>query len=189
MYETKVEEMDRALERQLVEDVKKGDRTAMKRLYVEYAPRLFPVCRRYVMTREDAEDVLQETFVNIFRNIASFHYEGPERLAGWMRRIAVNKSITWLRKHKRLTAVALDENVQGYSQEPDYGNIPPKEILGAVASLPDGYRTVLNLYVFEGMSHREISHIMGISEGASAVQLHRARTLLWEKLNDESHER
>ena len=176
--------MDINQERQLLERIRKRDKTATERFYDLYAPMLMSICRRYIPDTDDAKDVLQDSLIKILDRIGSFRQYRPGGLEAWMIRITVNQAISWLRKRKRLSFLPLQGDIDSEDEpEPDYDSIDQKAILEAICSLPDGYRTVLNLYVFEDKSHREIADLLGITEGTSASQLHRARALLWKKLN------
>lgn len=169
----------------MLERIRKKDGDAIRRLYAEYAPKLMAICHRYVPDRADAEDVLQESFIRIVDKIGTYRERGQGSFEAWMSRIAVNVSIDWLRKRKRLDVVPLQgnqENIIDEEEEPSYEGLSQEEIQAAIRTLPDGYRTVLNLYVFEDKSHREIASLLGISERTSASQLHRARNYLWEIL-------
>lgn len=168
----------------MLERIRKKDGDAIRRLYAEYAPKLMAICHRYVPERADAEDVLQESFIRIIDKIGTYRNRGEGTFEAWMARIAVNVSIDWLRKRKRLDVEPLQENQENIvdEEEPSYDSLSQEEIQAAIRSLPDGYRTVLNLYVFEDKSHREIASLLGISERTSASQLHRARNYLWKLL-------
>lgn len=168
-------------ERQILRRLKKGDSAASRVLYEMYAPYLAAVCSRYVH-QEDVKDVLQESFITIFDGIDSFEYRGEGSLRAWMTRIVVNLSLKHLRQNSRIVFVDIDDTE--HIDEPETEGIPPDVILRLIQQLPDGYRTIFNLYVIEGRSHSEIADELGIKESTSASQLHRAKALLARMIND-----
>ena len=166
----------------LINACRKGDRSYQKRLYDSLAPKMFALCLRYMGRRDEAEDVLQDGFVTLFSKLDSFSGEGS--FEGWARKIFVNTALMSLRKRDALkmsddldTARSLSTPSPSQLQ-----NIGYKELLGLVADLPAGYRTVFNMFVVEGYTHKEIAQHLGISEATSRSQLQRARMLLQEKI-------
>ena len=173
-------------ETELVKRCGKGDTLARKQLYERYAGQLLAVCIRYTGDREVAQDILHDSFLNVFRSIGHFVYQGEGSLKAWLHRIVVNEALGYLRQQ----AVSLSHEVGmddipdvEDSEEDDWETIPPKVILQFVQELPSGYRTVVNLYVFEEKGHKEIARLLGISEHSSSSQLSRARALLMKKVN------
>lgn len=166
----------------LAEQCRHGDRTARRELYDRYAGRLMNVCLRYAGDRAMAEDLLHDAFLKIFGVIGKFSYRGPGSLRAWMERVTVNVALEWLRARSRLTCVRLDENRSAALRaEPDAAQVArvPREVLMRfVRELPDGYRTVFNLFCVENYSHREIADMLGINEKSSSSQLARARAIL-----------
>jgi len=155
---------------------KKHDPYAQAELYEEYAPQFMGLCMRYLKQKEDAEDVLMEAFVQIFSKIA--HYKNQGSFEGWMKRITINQCLMHLRKRK-MTFSELDHKAEKPSQsDGPLDAIYEKEILALLAQLPDGYRTVFNLYVIEGYKHREIADLLNISINTSKSQLILARKKL-----------
>lgn len=161
-----------------------GDPSAVRALYREYAGYLTAVCARYISSDEDIEDILQESFLAILDDIPKFEYRGSGTLKAWMARIVVNRSLKHLRESRRMTFTDLTEDIltevpdTGGMDGPDTGQMPPEAIHGLIRGLPDGYRTIFNLYVLEKRSHREIAGLLGITESTSASQLHRAKAML-----------
>lgn len=156
-----------------------------KYLYERYSARLLAVCKRYLGSRDDAEDVLHDAFITIFKNIDDADYRGEDKLYAWMRRVAVNKCIDWLRRRKR-DPLPLDE-APDLPEEGDPGGlrkIPPEVLFGMIEALPEGYRTVFNLFCLDGYSHAEIAEMLGIKEKTSSSQYLRARRLLAQNIND-----
>lgn len=154
------------------------DRTSQSRLYRLLAPAMMGVCLRYCRNREEAEDVLQEGFIQMFRAIKQFRFEGS--FEGWVRRIMVNTALQKIRAKSHLTPVInLDASKdEPADQEMTFSVMGTKELLVMVQQLTPMYRAVFNLYVFEGMKHREIAAMLGISEGTSKSNLSDARTIL-----------
>jgi RNA polymerase sigma-70 factor (ECF subfamily) len=168
----------------LVKCCKDNNSAAQKILYNKYVECMMILCLRYVVDQEDAKEVLMDSFFNFFKNIGSFTYLGEGSVKAWLKKIVVNQCLMHLRKRRPLFITGKEaehyENVDNGENVFDYLNA--KEIMNMVHSLPDGYRTVFNLYFFEGLNHREIGETLGISENTSKSQLHRARVLLKEKI-------
>lgn len=157
-------------ESHLIERLQAQDRAAQKWLYERYAPLLFSVCRRYLRSREDAEEALGSGFYKIFTQIDS--YAGAGSFEGWMRKIVVNEALMMLRKTRHLVFPGDDfpqtAEADGFSIEAD---LSAREILLLLDQLPTGYRTVFNLYVIEGFKHQEIADMLRISINTSKSQL------------------
>ena len=164
----------------LVEKCKKGDARSYETLYHQYAKAMFNTSLRIVNNASDAEDVLQEAFMDAFRYLNDFNYKST--FGAWLKRIVINKSINILRKHKA-DLVDIDK-AQVYEMPNDEVldeqqiQFKVEEVKKAVTLLPNGYRTVLTLYLFEGYDHEEIAGIMRISESTVRTQYHRAKQKL-----------
>lgn len=158
----------------------------MQEFYNLYGAGLFAVCSRYIGNSADREDVFQDTLVSILSHIQGFTYRGKGSLKAWATRIAVSRAIDFLKDRRRGEMAALSFDVADEPEEPDpdIGGIPPEVIQAMVMELPTGYRTVFNLYVFEGKSHREIAQELGIKAMSSASQLHRAKNILARKIRE-----
>ncbi len=166
-------------EKEIVSHIVNEDISAKKYLYCQYAGYLTGVCSRYISNREDVRDILQESFLKIFSSVSTFEYRGPGSLKGWMTRIVVNESLKFLKSVCRFELIPLsDENVEVADDEPDIDGIPLSELHSMIRELPIGYRVVLNLFVFEGKSHKEIAAALNIKESTSASQYHRAKIIL-----------
>jgi RNA polymerase sigma-70 factor (ECF subfamily) len=159
----------------LIEECRNGNSKAQFRLYNQYSKAMYNLAYRMLNNREDAEDMLQEVFIECFRNIESFRFEST--FGAWLKKIVVNKCINQLKKKKidltlcdTLPAVAADEE-----EEATYDT---KQIFKGIEMLPDGYRIILTLYLLEGYDHTEISQILGISESTSKSQYSRAKEKL-----------
>lgn len=159
-----------------------GDSRAQRELYDALAPKMYALCIRYMGDRDSAKDVLQDGFVMLFSKIGS--YSGAGSFEGWARAVFVNAALMSLRRKDLLRDsedVDAARGVEGTGPGA-LGEIGYKELLKMIAQLPDGFRTVFNMYVMEGYSHREIAEALGISEVTSRSQLQRARALLQKKI-------
>lgn len=173
-------------EQELLQKIVLGDISSMRDFYNNYSGYLTTVCSRYISNRDDIKDVLQESFIKIFKSIAGFEYKGSGSLMAWSSRIVVNESLKFLKKNEKLNIISspawdLPDIVE--EEETDFDEIPSSIILKMIRSLPIGYRTVFNLYIFEKKSHKEIASILNITENTSASQLHRAKSLLAKQIN------
>lgn len=151
---------------------------AQRELYNRYSPKMLSVCYRFAQNREDAEDMLQESFIKVFTQIHTFQNKGA--FEGWIRRIVVHTCINFLKKNKKFSdSVDLDYAGYVYVNEETVPSIMQgKQITECIRSLPVGYRTVLNLYAIEGYSHREIANMLDIEESTSRSQYTRAKSML-----------
>ena len=164
-------------EAQLITALKRGESRAHKIVYERFAGKMLAVCTRYCANRADAEEVMLDGFMRVFEKISQFREEGS--FEGWIRRIMVTESLMFLRRSKQgRQEILLDE----INAEPDYEwadtMLNENDLLQLVNQLPDGYRTIFNLYAIEGYAHAEIAQLLSISEGTSKSQLSRARALL-----------
>jgi RNA polymerase sigma factor (sigma-70 family) len=164
-------------EAQLIVALKRGESRAHKVVYERYAGKMLAVCTRYCANRDDAEEVMLDGFMRVFEKIDQFREDGS--FEGWIRRIMVTESLMFLRKTKQWRQeIAIDE----VTEEADYAwadaAVNENDLLRLVNQLPDGYRTIFNLYAIEGYTHAEIAEMLGISEGTSKSQLSRTRMLL-----------
>lgn len=163
---------------QLIQECCKGNRQSQSRMYMLLAPKMFVVCQRYSKTREEAEETLQEGFIKVFEHMQQYKFAGS--FEGWVRKIMVNCALQKFRKKTPLHAVMNIEDVnKEYSDKENItSSLSAKELLLLVQQLPPAYQMVFNLYVFEGMKHREIADMLGISEGTSKSNLSDARAIL-----------
>ncbi|MBP6022277.1 RNA polymerase sigma factor [Ferruginibacter sp.] len=146
-------------------------------LYHRFASKMYAVCLRYCKDAEDAQDLLQDGFVKIFKNLEKFRGEGS--FEGWIRRIFVNTSIEHFRKAVKTQSVTDSQEL--VIEDPSWNaldNLAEKDIIKMIQELSPGYRQVFNMYVIEGYSHKDIGDILGISEGTSKSQLARAKGIL-----------
>jgi RNA polymerase sigma-70 factor (ECF subfamily) len=160
----------------------KNDRKQQESLYRLLAPRMLAVCVRYAKDKDEAQDILQEGFIKMFKNMNNYRSDGS--LEGWIRRIMVHSAISRYRKSK--TVVLVDDfaghNIPVISSYNNNG-LEARDLMQMVDELPTTYRSVFNMYAIEGYSHQEISGKLGMSELLSRTTLHRARTILKNKLS------
>jgi RNA polymerase sigma-70 factor (ECF subfamily) len=163
---------------QLIQECCRGNRQSQSRLYSYLSPKMFVVCQRYSKSREEAEETLHEGFVKMFEHLHQYKFAGA--FEGWVRKIMVNCALQKFRKKTHLHAVVnIEENASQYSDNENISaQLSAKELMQLVQKLPPAYQMVFNLYVFEGMKHREIAELLGISEGTSKSNLSDARTIL-----------
>ena len=170
-------------DQQIIEGCIKNDRACQQRLYNMLSAKMFAVCLRYANEYNSAQDLLQEGFIKVFKNIEKFRGEGS--FEGWVRRIFVNTAIEHYRKQVNMYAIHdTDTKQYEYFDDNALENLKREDIVKTIQKLSDGYRTVFNLYVVEGYSHKEIGDMLGISEGTSKSQLARARYLLQKMITD-----
>src|SRR5690349_20130288 len=168
----------------LFEQCKQKNAKAQRKLYDLYKARLMGLCRRYTRSREDAQDVLQESFIKIFSRIAQV--DNLRTLEGWMLSIAVNTSIDHYHKHKKHETLQYPEEnneVAGDDDDKMIARLSDEFLVATISELPDGCRMVLNMFAIEGYSHAEIAERLSITEGTSRSQLHHAKYLLKKKLS------
>ncbi len=171
-----MEALEFSIHRDIVEQCIAGDNQSQYELYNLYKKAMFNICYRMANDREEAEDMLQESFISIFKNIGN--YKGTATIGAWIKRIVVNTSINYLKK-KRLQLIPLEDAHHEREEEPitDWENVQlqVQSINQAVTQLPDGYRIVFSLYAMEGYDHKEIAEILGITESTSKSQYNRAK--------------
>lgn len=173
--------LNKHTEKELIALCIQGNRSACKDLFAMYSGKMMALCYRFSRDRSEAEDMLQEGFVRIFDKLDLFSGQGS--LESWMRRVMINNALKYKQKHVTKYTYSEIENYHIYDPNPNIlDEMSKEEILDLVQTLPDGYRTVFNLYVIEGYSHKEISDFLNIGESTSRSQLVKARTLLKEKL-------
>ena len=170
-------------EAELLNLVRSGDASGMRAFYERYVGFLTAVCSRYVPDRAAVKDILQEVFVKVFDRIGSFEYRGEGSVKAWMHRIVVNDSLKFLRANGKMKYVDDLPDVED-EQMDSLPDVPVSVVAEMIKSLPDGYRTVFNLFVFEKKSHREIAELLGIKEDSSASQFFRARAMLAKKIKE-----
>lgn len=176
-------------ERDIARGCKRGNAIAQRELFDRYSPHLMAVIFRYVGDDDDAKDVLQDTFIKIYTTIDKFSYSGEGSLWAWITRVAVNRSLNFLRDKKRIKTISMP--LESMADPPDdedeetarqVNSLDISTLMELVAELPDGYRTVFNMHCIDGFSHQEIANQLGISVNSSTSQLVRAKALLARKI-------
>lgn len=160
-----------------------GDEHAQRALYLNYRVKWYMVCLRYAQTKSDADDMLQEGLIAIFRDLNQF--DSKKGVFGaWSNRVLVNAILQFIRKWKKLQLNAtIDDYMHILAEKSDiYDEMSARELTDLIQKLPTGYRVVFNLYVMEGYKHQEISMLLGISENTSKSQLRKAKIMLRTKL-------
>ncbi len=167
---------------ELIREAKKGSAAAQKCLFDQLSGKMLVLCTRYVKNPEAAEEILLDGWYKFFRGLPSFTYEGDAALYAWLKKIMINECLMHLRRKKAFFMVAESAAEQAVEQEDALDRLSATEIFQLIVRLPEGYRTVFNLYCLEGWNHKEISGQLGITEGTSRSQLNKARTLLQKML-------
>ncbi len=161
----------------LIQGSIEGDSRIQEVLYHRFSPKMYAVCLRYSGNADDAQDLLQEGFIKVFKNLGKFRGDGS--FEGWIRRIFVNTSIEHFRKKVNLYTVTETQEVTIEDKEWNVlDSLAEKDIITMIQELSPGYRSVFNMHVIEGYSHKEIADILGINEGTSKSQLARAKVVL-----------
>lgn len=178
-------------EQELVQGCRRGDDVARRQLYERYAGKMMAICMRYMGNREEAEDLLHDGYIKLYGSFDKFEWQGEGTLPAWMARVMANLALQRLRKTDVMSqAVELEntaelrDDVDRPDEGPDIETIPKKVLMQFIEELPPGYRTVFNMYVFEGKNHIEIGKVLGINNKSSASQLVRARAILKERVNE-----
>ncbi len=167
-------------EQKLVREALQLKPEAQRRLYEHFAPLMLGVCFRYTKTKIDAEEVLQEGFIKVFKNL--HHYRSDGELGAWIRKIMVNTALNFLKTNKRYQndLVFNEMTLHPVSSDNPLIQLQAKELSELIRQLPTGYQAIFNLHAVEGFTHVEISAMLGITDGTSRSQYARARALLIE---------
>lgn len=166
-------------EEQLVKKCLEGDAIAQKYLFDFYSRRMMGVCLRYAQSSEEAQDVLQMGFIKVFEKLDMYNHQGS--LEGWIRKIIVNTALDNIRKNKKMKnnieMDKVDYQIQNYNENA-IDSLSAQDLLKVIQEMPAGFRTVFNMYVIEGYSHKEIAEELNISVSTSKSQFSRARAYL-----------
>jgi len=170
----------------LVDRLLQKEETAWKEFFEAYSGGFSSVCSRYIIDRDDVNDVLQNSFIQMFRSITSFEYRKNGSLKAWATKIVVNESLKHIKKNIDFKLVSANFEISNEhdDEDPNFEEISQQTIMVMIRALPEGYRTVFNLYVFEKKSHKEIGEILRIAENSSASQFHRAKAILVKKIKE-----
>ncbi|MDR3060633.1 MAG: sigma-70 family RNA polymerase sigma factor [Dysgonamonadaceae bacterium] len=174
-------------ETELIRKCKAGDNIARRKLYETYSRQMMAICYRYTGDRMASEDILHDGFIKVFVSICSFDYRGEGSLKAWISRIFVNASLEYLRKNEPIrNSSSIEEwkEPDADVKDEEMEQIPNQVLMEFISQLPEGYRTVFNMYTLEEMSHKEIGNVLGINEASSRSQLSRAKAILVKKIQD-----
>lgn len=179
-------QVDLYSEEDILKGCRKNKRQYQEILYRKYARKMYGICMSYAGNRDLAQDMLQDSFVKVFKRIKDFNSEGS--LEGWIRRIVTNTAIDHLRKQTREYSYLADKDEAHDDAAPAEAleNLKVQDLMNMVAKLPEGARMIFNLYALEGFTHKEIAARMNISEGTSKSQFNRARKMLMSLMNKHS---
>lgn len=170
-------------EKKLIEKAAQGDRKAQRRLYDKHAGKMLSVCRQYISPIETAEEMMLNGFFKVFTKLDTFQHEGS--FEGWVRRIMIRECLNALRKKDPFKwSSDIDEERIEDEQDEDCDELPLDQIQWCIDRLPDGYKSVFVMYAIDGLKHREIAVMLGISENTSKTQLRKARLMLQEEINE-----
>lgn len=167
---------------EIIQGCVNSDSKSQQIIYQKFYGKMLGVCMRYSKDRESAKDILQDGFVKVFINIKQ--YGGNGSFEGWIRKVIINTALDSIRKNKHLIQYAdsgyVEENAEEIKEEEttEYANISTEQIMEAVQQLPNAYRTVFNMYVVDGFTHKEIGEQLGINEGTSKSNLSKAKVHL-----------
>ncbi len=172
-----------SLDTKIITDCKKGKAYAQDKIYDLYSGAMLGICARYATNIVEAEDILQESFIKVFIKISKYDFTSVASFSAWIKKIVVNTALNYIRdnkKHKIFDEIddKVEMHIQEQEQEEPNINISQKEILELIQNLPDGYKIVFNLYVFEKYTHQDIATELDISVNTSKTQLFKARKLL-----------
>ena len=170
-------------EKAIAEGIRRGENRAMRDFYAQFGGQLAAVCSRYVTQDNDVQDVMQDAMISIIDHIDNFTYHGKGSLRAWATRIVVNQALNFIKAKRRQNDTFADKDIGNLAYadddtEPDIGELSAEAIHEMIRQLPDGYRTVFNLYAIEGKSHKEIAEMLHIKPDTSASQYHRAKNML-----------
>jgi RNA polymerase sigma-70 factor (ECF subfamily) len=164
---------------QLIINCKKNDAKAQSQLYKLFSGKLFSLCLKYSKNYAEAEDVLQDSFITVFKKIKQFESKGS--FEGWIKRVTINTALQRYRS-KGVYEIVNEGQIEDVVVEVEEDNLSMDYLLGLIQDLPDRYRLVFNLYALDGYSHKEIAEMLEISTGTSKSNLARARGILKEKI-------
>jgi len=170
---------------ELVSECLKGKSSAQRTLFQLHSGKMFAVSLRYMGSTMEAEEVLQESFIKVFEKLNQWKGEGP--LGGWIRTIVVNTALTRIKSNKKFR---LDKNIDEAVSLSDNGEdqmeaLQAEDLMKLISLMPEGYKTVFNLFVVEGYGHKEIADLLGISESTSKTQFLKAKNWLVKRINEQ----
>ncbi|MBU2915158.1 RNA polymerase sigma factor [Reichenbachiella agariperforans] len=170
-------------EKQLIKGCLKGDRHAQESLYQQFASQMYVVCLRYTKAQQEAEDVLQESFIKVYKQLKNF--KGNSSLFFWIKRIVINTALNHQRSKLYLyPMVDIEDLSQTRTTPTNLSEYSMDELLQMIKELPQSSQVIFNLYAIEGYKHREIAEMLEINEGTSKSQYARAKQLLQDKMQE-----
>jgi RNA polymerase sigma factor (sigma-70 family) len=164
---------------EILNDFRKGEKYAYDLLYKSYAKGMFGICLRYTRCKDDAQDVLQEAFIKVFVHREKF--QTNQSIGAWIKTITINSALTYIKQNYKFTLVENEmkfDEIQQEQEEPRDLKEMQQKLMGILNQLPDGYRTVFNLYVIDNLTHKEIADYLEISENTSKSQLFKAKKMI-----------
>ena len=168
----------------LIRKCQQKSRKAFEELYRKFSPFVYGICLRYAKNRDEAQDILQDCFIKIMDKIGDFRFEGS--FEGWLQRMAVNESLNYLRLGRSSFSELDEDDADAEDISSDIvSNMSARELLDAISKMPDGYRTIFNMFVIEGYQHNEIAEKLNITESTSRSQLKKAREYLIEIIKND----
>ena len=172
-------------ELQLLKAIQSGQQDAQRQLYERYAGQAMATGMRYVPDPDQVRDVVHDSFVKILTSLDQFNYRGEGSLRAWIKSIVAHQAINHIKQYEHLKLTdQFPESMVQESEDPDVDRVPSDILNKLISELPAGYRIVLNLYVFEQKSHKEIAHLLGIKPETSASQFSRAKQALAKRINE-----
>jgi RNA polymerase sigma factor (sigma-70 family) len=165
----------------LIERAVQGEESAFRKIYELHSGKMYSLCQRYTGFSGDADDLFQESYLKVFKNLST--YKGAGSFEGWIRRIFVNTCLDHLKKKRTLVFtghIEENEDLHPVTEGENSSKLQNDDLLKIIQQLPDGYRAIVNLYLVEGFNHREIAEMLNISEGTSKSQLAKAKAKLQE---------
>jgi len=162
----------------ILEGCIRGDAKCQRQLYELYCEEAFGICRRYARNDQEAEDMLQSAFFNVYKYLKT--YEGRGSFSAWIRKVIVHNCLAYLKQHRQMYRnIEISDQYEMVERiHPTTSHLEKEDLLKMIQQLPDGYRQVFNLFAIEGYSHREIAAKLGIAESTSRSQLTKARRIL-----------
>ena len=162
---------------ELIRKCQQKSRKAFEELYRKFSPFVYGICLRYAKNRDEAQDILQDCFIKVMDKIGDYRFEGS--FEGWLQRMAVRESLNYLRLGRSSFSEIDEDDAEAEDVNADIvSGISARELLDEIGKMPDGYRTIFNMYVIEGYQHNEIAEILDITESTSRSQLKKAREYL-----------
>jgi len=174
-----------SLDIKIISDAQKSKAYAQSKIYDLYAGAMLGICVRYIGNLSDAEDVLQEAFIKVFTHISKYTFDNIPSFSAWIKRIVVNTALNYIRANKKHKIFTDSNEIEIQETETEEIETPlsQQQLLEIIQNLPEGYRMVFNLYVFENFTHKEIAESLEISVNTSKTQLFKARKLLQMQIN------